>query len=78
MFVIRRKAGESVVVGQGIEIHVLEVGNNRVKLGFVAPPEVSVVRHEVLIAGKQNLAAADLPEQPLWEEWARALRLPSE
>jgi len=78
MLVIRRKTGECVLVGEGIEVHVLEITATRVKLGFVAPHEVTVVRREMELAGKQNQAAADLPDHPPLAEWARAFRPPPE
>ncbi|MBI4893690.1 MAG: carbon storage regulator [Acidobacteria bacterium] len=58
MFVIRRKAGESVRIGETIHVTVLEVSGSRVKLGFTAPAELAVVRHELLQAREQNVAAA--------------------
>ena len=74
MFVIRRKAGESVLVGDGVEITVLEITANRVKLGFVAPAEVAVVRSEILLSRNQNVAAASTPPgEDLISLWARAL-----
>jgi carbon storage regulator len=74
MFVIRRKAGESVLVGKGIEITVLEITANRVKLGFVAPAEVAVLRSEILLARNQNVAAASTPpDEDQISRWARAL-----
>lgn len=60
MLVIRRRTGESVRLGGSIEVTVLEISANRVKLGFVAPPEVEVVRAEAEVARRQNLAAASL------------------
>jgi len=79
MFVIRRKEGECIMIGDDVEVHVLEIANNRVKLGFVAPAAVSVVRREMIIAWKQNqAAAADLPDQQALARWAETLRSSSE
>ncbi|GHO48481.1 carbon storage regulator [Ktedonospora formicarum] len=47
MLVLRRKKGETVVIGGSILVRVLEVEGDRVKLGFVAPPEVVIVREEL-------------------------------
>jgi carbon storage regulator len=58
MLVIRRRAGESFLIGAGIEIEVLEVGSTQVKLGIVAPKEVSILRKEVHITRQQNQAAS--------------------
>lgn len=74
MLVIRRRAGESVRLGGGIEVTVLEISANRVKLGFVAPAEVEVVRSEAEMARRQNLAAAAaLPTTQALERLAQAL-----
>jgi carbon storage regulator len=47
MLVLSRKKGEKVVIGRQIELTVLEVRKDRVKLGFSAPPEVPIHRHEL-------------------------------
>lgn len=48
MLVLRRKAGEAIVLNQVIVIRVLGVEGDRVKLGIDAPPDVIVVREELL------------------------------
>lgn len=58
MLVISRRAGESILIAEGIEIEVLEAGPTRVKLGIKAPKEISVLRKEVRLTGDQNRAAA--------------------
>jgi carbon storage regulator len=47
MLVLSRKSGESVWLGSSIEVTVLEVSGDRVKLGFSAPPEVAIQRDEI-------------------------------
>jgi carbon storage regulator len=58
MLVIRRRAGDSILIGDQVEIQVMECGPHRVKLGIRAPQEVQVVRAEVKRTRDQNLAAA--------------------
>ncbi|MBV9689797.1 MAG: carbon storage regulator [Ktedonobacteraceae bacterium] len=48
MLVLRRKVGESIVLAGVINISVLAVEGERVKLGISAPPEVTIVREELL------------------------------
>lgn len=48
MLVLRRKAGEAIVLNQVIVIRVLNVEGDRVKLGIDAPPDVIVVREELI------------------------------
>ena len=58
MLVIRRKAGEAFRIGDAIEVEILEVGANQVKIGIRAPREIAVLRNEVFLTGSQNQAAA--------------------
>jgi len=58
MLVISRRAGESIVIADGIEIEVLETGNSRVKLGIKAPRAIPVMRKEVRLTEEQNRHAA--------------------
>jgi carbon storage regulator len=48
MLVLRRKAGEAIILNGSITIHVLAVEGVRVMLGISAPPEVVIVRSELL------------------------------
>jgi carbon storage regulator len=58
MLVIRRKAGEGFRIGDSIEVEILEVGANQVKIGIRAPREIAVLRNEVFLTETQNKAAA--------------------
>ena len=58
MLVIRRRAGQSILVGNEVEIQVLDVSASHVKLGILAPRPVSVLRKEVLLVSEQNRAAS--------------------
>jgi carbon storage regulator len=58
VLVMRRRAGEGFIIGDGIEIQVLDVSATRVKLGIVAPVSVPIVRKEAQITKEENLIAA--------------------
>ena len=58
MLVIRRRPGETLVIGEDIEIEILDTEALHVKLGIRAPKPVMVLRKEIQITGQQNLAAA--------------------
>lgn len=59
MLVFTRKKGESLVIGNEIEVTILSVGSGNVKVGITAPRHISVHRNEVFEAIKrENLAAA--------------------
>lgn len=47
MLVLSRKRGERIMIGPNIELTVLDVQGDRVRLGFEAPVDVSIHRLEV-------------------------------
>jgi len=55
---MRRRAGESFVIGDSVEVEILEIAGSRVKLGIVAPQSVDIVRKETQITRNENLTAA--------------------
>ena len=59
MLVLRRKAGEAIVLNGIIRIYVLAVEGERVKLGIDAPPDVVIVRQELLddMSAENRMAA---------------------
>jgi carbon storage regulator len=58
MLVIRRRVGEAVLIGDGIEIEIIDLSPSRVKLGIKAPDSVPILRKEIQLAGEQNRKAA--------------------
>ncbi|MEV5029661.1 carbon storage regulator CsrA [Paenibacillus sp. LPE1-1-1.1] len=59
MLVLSRKSNESIIIGGNIEIVVLGVEGDNVKLGIRAPKEVDIYRKEIyLTIQAQNLAAS--------------------
>ena len=68
-----RRAGESLLIGDGIEIEVLEAKSHRVKLGIVAPASVAIVRNEARITREENLAAALSADRGMIENLLRRL-----
>ena len=59
MLVIRRRAGERLVIGDDIEIEILDARTNNVKLGIIAPGSVSIVRKEAQLTRATNISAAE-------------------
>jgi carbon storage regulator len=47
MLVLSRKMGEGLFIGNGIQVKVLAVRGNQVKLGFIAPADVPICRKEI-------------------------------
>jgi len=58
MLVMRRRAGESFLIGEAIEIEILAICGARVKLGIVAPDSVAIQRKETQITRDENITAA--------------------
>ncbi len=47
MLALSRKKGESLVINNNIEVTILEVKGDQIKLGIKAPREISIYRKEV-------------------------------
>jgi carbon storage regulator len=47
MLILTRRVGESVVIGDDVDVTVLGVKGNQVRLGVKAPREISVHREEI-------------------------------
>ena len=58
MLILWRCSGQALIVGENVEIQVLDTRHNRVKLGIVAPDSVSIVRGEARITREENRVAA--------------------
>ena len=62
MLMMTRRAGQKIVLGDGIVIEVVEVAGNTVRLGVDAPRSVPVYREEIWTAVRaENEAAASAP-----------------
>jgi carbon storage regulator len=48
MLVLTRKKEQSIIIGENVEIMVLGVSGDKVRLGITAPREVDVFRKEVI------------------------------
>ena len=49
MLALTRKKGESIVINNNIEISVLEIRGDQIKLGISAPKDVPIYRKEVYL-----------------------------
>ncbi|MNX82915.1 hypothetical protein D3C86_1146580 [compost metagenome] len=64
MLVLSRKPNQSIMIGDGIEVVVLEVKGDTVKIGLKAPRDVKVYRQEVyaeITRENERAAAAVAP-----------------
>jgi carbon storage regulator len=62
MLVMRRRQGEAILIGDGVEIRILSIDGTRVKMGILAPRSVPVTAREIELVRKENLQAAETPQ----------------
>ncbi len=63
MLILNRREGESIKIGDDIEIEIVSVNGNSVKIGINAPQEVSILRKELydsIISENINASMVDL------------------
>ena len=57
MLVFRRREGESFLVGDDVEVFILEIGRGEVKIGVEAPREIGIYRSEIARLNRQAALA---------------------
>lgn len=60
MLVLTRQKDESIIIGDDIEIVIVDVRGDRVRLGINAPREISVHRKEIYDAIQKEKATAEI------------------
>lgn len=58
MLVLSRKSNESIVIGENIEVVILDIKDGTVKIGINAPRDVKVFRKEIVDEIKRENALA--------------------
>ena len=58
MLVVTRKKDEKLIIGNEIEIQVLRIGRDNVRLGIKAPSHISIYRYEIYEAIKKESVTA--------------------
>lgn len=64
MLILTRKIGEAVKIGDDIEVSIIGVKGNQVRLGINAPNDVAVHREEIYERIKQDGQSAAKPKAP--------------
>ncbi|MEW8015086.1 MAG: carbon storage regulator [Candidatus Sedimenticola endophacoides] len=59
MLVLHRRPGETVLIGDDVEVSVSGVRGNQVKLTFRAPREIPIVRTELLTKSTHSQSSLD-------------------
>lgn len=66
MLVLSRKKGESIVIGDNIELTVLSVEGDTIKLGIQAPKQVDIYRKEILKSVQENNESAAIDPKKIF------------
>ncbi|MEW5976855.1 MAG: carbon storage regulator CsrA [Acidobacteriota bacterium] len=77
MLVVTRKKDEKLMIGNEIEVQILKIGKDSVRIGIKAPQSVSVHRYEVyesILAANILAAKSQLPQKKTLSELAKGLR----
>ncbi|MFP4430735.1 MAG: carbon storage regulator CsrA [Spirochaetota bacterium] len=70
MLILSRKTNERIIIGEDIEIAIVDIRGDQVKIGIVAPKNVKVYRQEVFDAIQEEnrkAARAATDGLPSWE-----------
>jgi carbon storage regulator len=65
MLVLARRSGESILIGDDIEITIVEVQGDNVKVGINAPKKIPIMRKELLEVAKAANEQAASPDVDL-------------
>lgn len=65
MLVLTRKANESINIGNDIEIFIVEIKDDHVKIGIKAPKDVPIYRQEIYKAIQDENKLAASPQASL-------------
>lgn len=63
MLILTRRIGETLIIGDDVNITVLGVKGNQVRLGINAPKDVSVHREEIYLRIQQEKNGTDADEE---------------
>ena len=74
MLIVRRRRGEVIVIGDGVEIEILDISPTQVKVGIRAPKDVPVFRKEIRLARDANVAAANVGSTQVLQDFVGKLR----
>jgi len=64
MLILGRRIGESILIGDNVEVRVVDASPTRVKLGIVAPRDLQILRSEMRLAAEQNRASTVVIAEP--------------
>src|SRR5436309_13563860 len=78
MLVVTRKKDEKLIIGNEIEIQVLRIGRDNVRLGIKAPAHISIYRYEIYEAIKNeddSAVISQIPDKETLENISKDIKL---
>ncbi|AAM23778.1 MULTISPECIES: carbon storage regulator CsrA [Thermoanaerobacteraceae] len=67
MLILTRKIGQSIIIGENVEVKIVSIEEGKVKLGITAPKEVTVLRKELIEVMDENIKAASVSKEAVKE-----------
>lgn len=58
MLILSRKPGEAIKINKDIEIKILDVNGDKIRIGIAAPDNVKILRSELVPTAENNQEAA--------------------
>lgn len=68
MLVLSRKTNETIKIGDNIEIRILEVKGDTVRIGIEAPKSIDILRGELILSISQSNAEATALDATLFSQ----------
>lgn len=59
MLILSRKSGETLLINDDIEIKIIDVNGDKVKIGIDAPKNVKILRKELSLTMESNKASSN-------------------
>ncbi|MDF2567467.1 MAG: carbon storage regulator, CsrA [Oscillospiraceae bacterium] len=59
MLILSRKSHESLLIGEDIEVTILDIQGDKIRIGISAPSNVSIVRKEIKETAEANQTASE-------------------
>lgn len=74
MLVLTRKSGESLLLGDEIEIRIVRIDGDQVRIGIIAPRSIPIVRGELVEEIERETTAAAAPNREALGHLSRKLQ----
>lgn len=77
MLILSRRIGESLRINDNIEIRVIDISGDKIKLGIDAPREVSVLRSELCMTAEENRNALQSKAPASFKKFLQEQKMPN-